>query len=70
MNEMKDFYDPAELRRLQARGAAILNVLPPAEYKTAHIKGSESLPLEHLDAESVAKLDRKGPVVVYCNDFQ
>jgi rhodanese-related sulfurtransferase len=67
---MKDLYDPTDLRRLMAQGAAVLNVLPAEEYATAHTKGSESLPLERLDGDSVGHLDPTAPVAVYCHDFQ
>jgi rhodanese-related sulfurtransferase len=59
-----------DVRRLIELGAQVLEVLPPEEYEAYHIKGAVSLPLEQLNAHSAAQLDRKRPVVVYCNDFQ
>jgi rhodanese-related sulfurtransferase len=44
-------------------------VLPPAEYAEEHLPGATSIPLETLDAQATAVLDRRKPVVVYCWDY-
>jgi rhodanese-related sulfurtransferase len=60
-----------DVRRLQAAGAQVVEVLPRAEYEWKHIAGAIGLPLTELDARSAARLlDRGRPVVTYCNDFQ
>jgi rhodanese-related sulfurtransferase len=60
-----------EVRRLQAEGAQVVEVLPRAEYEWKHIAGAISLPLRELDeAAAVARLDARRPVVMYCHDFQ
>ncbi|HXM56020.1 MAG TPA: rhodanese-like domain-containing protein [Candidatus Dormibacteraeota bacterium] len=60
-----------EVRRLQAEGAQVVEVLPHAEYEWKHIAGAISLPLTELDERSAgAVLERGRPVVTYCNDFQ
>lgn len=60
-----------DLRRLQAEGAQVVEVLPRAEYEWKHIAGAISLPLTELDeATASSRLDRRRPVVTYCNDFQ
>jgi rhodanese-related sulfurtransferase len=60
-----------DVRRLQAEGAQVVEVLPRAEYEWKHIEGAISLPLTELDEGTAAeRLDRGRPVVVYCNDFQ
>jgi rhodanese-related sulfurtransferase len=59
-----------DVRRLIEEGAQVVEVLPPEEYGAYHIKGAINLPLEQLNAQSAAQLDRERPIVVYCNDFQ
>jgi rhodanese-related sulfurtransferase len=59
-----------DVRRLIDEGAQVVEVLPPEEYEAYHIKGAVNLPLEQLNAQSAAQLDRERPIVVYCNDFQ
>jgi len=49
-------------------GATLVEVLPEAEYREEHLPGAINLPLKRLDAESVSRLDRGRPVVVYCWD--
>jgi rhodanese-related sulfurtransferase len=60
--------DLQTVRRLVDEGAALVEVLPDAEYAEEHLPGAISLPLKRLDAEAVASLDRGRPVVVYCWD--
>ena len=59
-----------DVRRLIELGAQVVEVLPPEEYEAYHIKGAINLPLDQLNAQTAAQLDRNRPVVVYCNDFQ
>jgi rhodanese-related sulfurtransferase len=56
------------VREFLAAGAQLVEVLPREEYEEQHIAGAVSIPLKELDAESVAGLDRKAPVIVYCWD--
>jgi rhodanese-related sulfurtransferase len=49
--------------------AQVVEVLPRDEYEQAHIAGAINIPLRDLNAGSAERLDRKRPVVVYCNDF-
>jgi rhodanese-related sulfurtransferase len=60
--------DLAQLQKLRARGAQLVEVLPPAEYATEHLPGAVNLPLKQLDATTAARLDKGRPVVVYCWD--
>jgi rhodanese-related sulfurtransferase len=60
----------AEVLRLVEAGAVLVDVLPPREYETEHIRGAVNLPLEELKPERVADLPRDRPIVVYCNDHQ
>jgi rhodanese-related sulfurtransferase len=58
----------AELERLVAAGAQLVETLPEEEYREGHLPGALSLPLKQLTAERAAALDRARPVVVYCWD--
>jgi rhodanese-related sulfurtransferase len=60
--------DRAELDRLVAAGAQLVETLPEQEYREGHIPGAISIPLKQLTAERAAVLDRSRPVVVYCWD--
>lgn len=61
--------DLAELQELRARGAQLVEVLPPGEYAEEHLPGAVNLPLKQLDATTAARLDTGRPVVVYCWDW-
>jgi rhodanese-related sulfurtransferase len=54
---------------LIADGVQIVEVLPHEEHAWAHLPGAANIPLRELDADGSAALDRRRPVVVYCNDF-
>jgi len=62
--------DRDEVRRLQAAGAQLVEVMPADEYEQLHLRGAISLPLKDLDTASAGSLDRSRPVVVYCYDLQ
>ncbi len=55
--------------RLSGPSLQLVEVLPAEEFAWAHLPGARNLPLKQLDAEAVAGLDRRLPIVVYCNDF-
>ena len=60
--------DLRTVRRLVEEGAALVEVLPDAEYAEEHLPRAISVPLKRLDADAVTSLDRGRPVVVYCWD--
>ena len=60
--------DAERVRELMAAGAQIVEVLPEEEYTEEHLPGAINIPLKRLDRESVAQLDRRRAVVVYCWD--
>ena len=62
--------DREEVKRLQAGGAQLVEVLPPKEFQERHLKGAVNIPLEELDSAAAARLDRNREVIVYCDDFQ
>ncbi len=57
------------LRLRDEESAQIVEVLPADEYGSEHIAGAINIPLKEL-ARGIGRLDRRRPVVVYCNDFQ
>ena len=61
--------DTAEVVRLVAGGAQLVDVLPAATFKREHLPGAVSIPLSEIDSAS-ERLDLSRPVVVYCYDFQ
>jgi rhodanese-related sulfurtransferase len=58
----------AELKHLLDAGVQLVDVLAPDEYADEHLPGAVNVPLAQLDADSVARLDRRRPVAVYCHD--
>jgi rhodanese-related sulfurtransferase len=68
---------PAEIYRARdveslvvARGAQLVEVLPRREYDEQHLPGAVNIPLKELNAETVLRLDRNHPVIVYCWDSE
>lgn len=57
--------DRSQLLSLIDEGAVVIDVLPRAEYESAHIPGAISIPLRTLNADAAATLVRTKPVVVY-----
>jgi rhodanese-related sulfurtransferase len=60
--------DLAELDRLLASGAQLVEVLPAKEYDDEHLPEAISIPLRKIDETTVAQLDLARPVVTYCWD--
>jgi rhodanese-related sulfurtransferase len=65
---MSTAIERAEVQRLIAGGAQIVEVLPQPEYDEGHLPGAVNLPLKQLDARTATVLDKSRPVVVYCWD--
>jgi rhodanese-related sulfurtransferase len=60
-----------EVRRfVQEKGAQLVDVLPREEYEEEHLPGAINIPLKKLDRETIARLNRDAPVIVYCHDYQ
>jgi rhodanese-related sulfurtransferase len=60
-----------EVRRLvQEEGVQLVDVLPREEYEDEHLPGAINIPLRELDRETIARLNRNAPVIVYCHDYQ
>ena len=63
--------DRDELRRLtRDDDAQLVEVLPPDEFEDEHLPGAIDIPLKTLDRRAGASLDPRGPVIVYCYDYQ
>lgn len=57
----------ADVQRLVAQGAQLVEVLPREEYDDEHIPGALSIPLAELRRPS---LDRARPVITYCQNAE
>lgn len=62
--------DLEQVQEMQQRGAQIIEVLASKEYAEEHIPGAINIPLLHMNASSVAVLDKDRPIIVYCWDYQ
>ena len=62
-------YSVSEVRRLLEQGAQLVDVLGEDEFARDHLPGAVNIPLKRLDQKTAARLDRKRPVLIYCNDF-
>jgi hypothetical protein len=60
--------DRKGLRRLLAKGAQLVEVLPAEEYAEDHLPGAINLPLRRLETDASKVLDRGRAVIVYCWD--
>lgn len=58
----------AEVQRLVAAGAQLVEVLPRAEYEEEHLPGAVNLPLKELNRATAETLDRERAIIVYCHD--
>ena len=59
-----------EVRALLEEGAQLVDVLPREEYEDEHLPRAINIPLKELDRETIARLNRDAPVIVYCHDYQ
>lgn len=57
----------ADIQRLMADGAQVIEVLDGEEYAWAHLPGARNIPLKQLE-DRLVEIDAGRPVVVYCND--
>ena len=55
---------------LEEQRVPLVEVLPARQYHDVHLAGAFNLPLQELDGESAAMLQKKVPVIVYCYDYQ
>jgi rhodanese-related sulfurtransferase len=63
--------DRNEVQRLVAEeDGQLVEVLPAPEFEGEHLPGAINIPLKELNRETARQLDRRRPVIVYCNDYQ
>ena len=62
-------FSVSDVKRLLEQGAQLVDVLGEDEFEHDHLPGAINIPLKRLDEKTGAGLDRKRPVLVYCNDF-
>jgi rhodanese-related sulfurtransferase len=60
--------DRESLQTLMRRGAQLLEVLPPEEYKKAHITGAKNLPISLISRSTADRYQWDKPVIVYSRD--
>ena len=65
---MPSTVDRDRVVELVERGAQLVEVLPKNEFDEEHLPDAIHLPLKTLSAESIERLDRTRPLVVYCWD--
>ena len=59
-----------EVRRLVEEGVQLVDVLPREEYEDDHLPKAINLPRKELDRETITRLNRDAPIIVYCHDYQ
>ncbi len=59
-----------DVRKLLEDGVQLVEVLPRVEYEEEHLTGAINIPLKELNRETIARLRRDAPVIVYCHDYQ
>ncbi len=52
-------------RLIQEEAAQLVEVLPPPMFEDEHIEGAINISLKDLDRETVRRLDKDRPVIVY-----
>lgn len=50
-----------------ARGAALLDVRTPAEYRKGHVPGSRNIPLDEIESVPTVFPDMDTPLCLYCH---
>ena len=66
---MPKWIDRAEVRRLVASDAQLVEVLPLDEWESEHVAGARSIPLKELEARAPSELDVSRAVIVYCYGY-
>jgi rhodanese-related sulfurtransferase len=59
-----------QVQDLGAAGARLVEVLPSKQYEQAHLPGAINIPLTKLNDETATRLEKDGPIIVYCYDYQ
>lgn len=66
LNLLKSLFGPkADFKELVSKGAVIVDVRTPEEFKVGHIKGSINIPVDKI-AGQAEKLKKQGKAVITC----
>ncbi|MCB9673465.1 MAG: rhodanese-like domain-containing protein [Alphaproteobacteria bacterium] len=57
--------DPEALKAFLAKGALVLDVRTPGEFRRLHAKAARNIPVDELERR-IEELGAPGPIVVYC----
>ncbi|MGC8751161.1 rhodanese-like domain-containing protein [Hydrotalea sp.] len=55
-----------DFRELQSKGAIIIDVRTPAEFKTGHIKGAINIPVDQIKQKSAELKKKNKPIITCC----
>jgi len=57
---------PSKIEEFKERGAVLIDVRTPGEYKNGHVKGAKNYPVQNISSKTkeIAKMNK--PVIVYC----
>ncbi len=67
---MYEMIELEDVERLVDEGALLIDVMSRKSYEESHLPGAVNISLKELDEESTTGLDRSGPVITYCFDYQ
>jgi rhodanese-related sulfurtransferase len=67
---MPEAIDRDQVHKLVGAGAQLVEVLSSRQYEQVHLPGAINIPLTKLDDETARRLERHGPIIVYCYDSQ
>jgi rhodanese-related sulfurtransferase len=67
---MPQTIDRGRVQQMIPQGAQLVEVLERSQYRQGHLPKAVNIPLQALNEETVAKLEKGKPVIVYCYDYQ
>jgi rhodanese-related sulfurtransferase len=66
---LKSLLEPApsiDFKALMEKGAVVVDVRSPAEFKSGHLQGSTNIPLDQIGSQAAKLAAQKVPVIVVC----
>jgi rhodanese-related sulfurtransferase len=67
---MPQTIDREQVQQMIRQGAQLVEVLERSQYRQAHLPNAVHIPLQVFNEETVAKLEKRKPLIVYCYDCQ